>query len=109
VVPVDHVRELVPSSSAEVQDGHRLQTSKGISIVLIARETLTRDGLSRSFQEGLPDLRVVAVVHLTDLLNAAPLLGSMDLVVLTIGSSSVSNPEVLGQITWLRQRLRQNL
>jgi DNA-binding NarL/FixJ family response regulator len=76
-----------------------------MTIVLIAQESLTRHGLSRSFQEGLPDLRIVAVAKLADLLDAAPSLRSMDLIVFTIGSRSVSNPEVLGQITWLRQRM----
>jgi DNA-binding NarL/FixJ family response regulator len=98
-----HARETVPSSSLEAGDGP--QASKGMTIVLIARETLTRHGLSRLFQEGLPDLRVVAVAQLADVLDAAPSLRSMDLMVFTIGSRSVSNPEVLGQITWLRQRM----
>jgi DNA-binding NarL/FixJ family response regulator len=100
-----HARETVPSFSLEGDLGGGPQASNGVTIVLIARETLTRHGLSRSFQEGLPDLRVIAVAKLADLLDAAPSLRSMDLMVLTIGSRSVSDPEVLGQITWLRQRM----
>jgi DNA-binding NarL/FixJ family response regulator len=100
-----HARETVPSSGLEDDPGDGPQASNGMTIVLIAQESLTRHGLSRSFQEGLPDLRIVAVAKLADLLDAAPSLRSMDLIVFTIGSRSVSNPEVLGQITWLRQRM----
>jgi DNA-binding NarL/FixJ family response regulator len=97
-------REGVPSSGAadcEADDGMR--GGKGISVVLIDQQTLTRHCLSRSFQEELPDLRVVAVANLADLLDASQSLRSMHLIVLHIASLSVGDPEVLGQISWLRQ------
>ena len=66
-----HAREIVPSSSSEGETSNGPQDGKGISVVLIDRQTLTRHCLSRSFQERLPDLRVVAVANLADLLDAS--------------------------------------
>ena len=100
-----HARETVPSSSLEGETGHGPQARKGMSVVLIDQQTLTRHCLSRSFQEGLPDLRVVAVANLADLLDASRSLRSMDLIVFNIGGTSVRDAEVLGQITWLRQHM----
>jgi DNA-binding NarL/FixJ family response regulator len=104
-VTLDHAREIKPSSSSEDETGDRPQTRKGMSVVLIDRQTLTRHCLTRSFQEGLPELRVVAVANLADLLEASRSLRSMDLMVLTIGDKSLRDAEVLGQITWLRQHM----
>jgi DNA-binding NarL/FixJ family response regulator len=104
-VTLAHAREIKPSSSPGEETGHRPQTRMGMSVVLIARQTLTRHCLTRSFQEGLPELRVVAVANLADLLEASRPLRSMDLMVLTIGDKSVRDAEVLGQITWLRQHM----
>jgi DNA-binding NarL/FixJ family response regulator len=100
-----HARETVPSSSSEGETSNGPQDAKGISVVLIDRQTLTRHCLSRSFQEGLPDLRVVAVANLADLLDASQSLRGMDLMVFNIGDTSVRDAEVLGQITWLRQHM----
>jgi DNA-binding NarL/FixJ family response regulator len=100
-----HARESMPSSGSEGESGHGPQARKGMSVVLIDRQTLTRHCLSRSFQEGLPDLRVVAVANLADLLDASRSLGNMDLMVFNIGDTSVREVEVLGQITWLRRHL----
>jgi DNA-binding NarL/FixJ family response regulator len=101
----DHARESVPSSSSEDDTGHRPQAKKGMSVVLIDRQTLTRHCLSRSFQEGFPDLRVVAMANLADLLDASRSLRSIDLMVFNIGDTSMRDVEVLGQITWLRQHM----
>jgi DNA-binding NarL/FixJ family response regulator len=76
-----------------------------MSVVLIARQTLTRHCLTRSFQEELPDLRVVAVASLADLLDASRSLRGMDLMVFNIGDTSVTDAEVLGQIAWLRHHM----
>jgi DNA-binding NtrC family response regulator len=100
-----HARETVPSFSPEGASGHGAQGRKGMSVVLIDRQTLTRHCLSRSFQEGLPDLRVVAVANLADLLDASRSLRCMDLMVFSIGDTSVRDAEVLGQISWLRQHM----
>jgi DNA-binding NarL/FixJ family response regulator len=100
-----HARETVPSFSPEGASGHGAQGRKGMSVVLIDRQTLTRHCLSRSFQEGLPDLRVVAVANLADLLDASRSLRCMDLMVFSIGDISVRDAEVLGQISWLRQHM----
>jgi DNA-binding NarL/FixJ family response regulator len=100
-----HARETVPSSGSEGESGHGPQARKGMSVVLIARQTLTRHCLTRSFQEALPDLRVVAVANLADLLDASRSLGNMDLLVFNIGDTSVTDAEVLGQIAWLRQHM----
>jgi DNA-binding NarL/FixJ family response regulator len=100
-----HARETMPSSSSEGEAGHGPQSRKGMSVVLIDPQTLTRHCLSRSFQERLPDLRVVAVANLADLLDASRSLWSMDLMVFNIGGASVRDAEVLGQITWLRQHM----
>ena len=56
-----HARETVPSSSSEGETSNGPQDGKGMSVVLIDRQTLTRHCLSRSFQNALPDLRLVAV------------------------------------------------
>src|SRR5919106_5540652 len=104
-VTLGHARETVPSSGSEGESGHGPQGRKGMSVVLIDRQTLTRHCLSRSFQEGLPDLRVVAVANLADLLDASRSLRGMDLMVFNIGDTSVRDAEVLGQITWLRQHM----
>ena len=100
-----HARETVPSSSLEGDTGHGPQARKGMSVVLIDQQTLTRHCFSRSFQEGLPDLRVVAVANLADLLDASRSLRSIDLIVFNIGGASLRDVEVLGQITWLRQHM----
>jgi DNA-binding NarL/FixJ family response regulator len=100
-----HAPETVPSSSSEDETGHRPQARRGMSVVLIDRQTLTRHCLSRSFQEGLPDLRVIAVANLADLLDPSRSLRGMDLMVFNIGDTSVRDVEVLGQITWLRQHM----
>ena len=100
-----HARETVPSSGSEGESGHGPQARKGMSVVLIDRQTLTRHCLSRAFQEGLPDLRVVAVASLADLLDASQSVRGMDLMVFYIGDTSVRDAEVLGQITWLRQHM----
>jgi DNA-binding NarL/FixJ family response regulator len=107
MVPVtwDHAREIKPSSSSEDETGDRPQTRKGMAIFLIARQTLTRHCLRRSFQDALPELRVVAVANLADLLEASRSLRSMDLVVVTIGDTSLRDAEALGQIVWLRQHM----
>jgi DNA-binding NarL/FixJ family response regulator len=104
-MPLSHARETVPSSGSEAESGHGPQAKKGMSVVLIARHTLTRHCLSRSFQEALPDLRVVAVANLADLLDASRSLGNMDLLVFNIGGASLRDVEVLGQITLLRQHM----
>jgi DNA-binding NarL/FixJ family response regulator len=95
----------LPSSTSEGETAHDPQARKGMAIVLIARQTLTRHCLSRSFQNALPDLRVVAVANVTGLLDASRLLRRMDLMVFTISDRSVRDAEVLGQITWLRQHM----
>ena len=100
-----HARDTMPSSSSEDELGHRPQARKGMSIVLIDQQTLTRHCLTRSFQEDLPDLRVVAVANLADLLDASRSLRCMDLMVFNIGDTSVRDAEVLGQISWLRQHM----
>jgi DNA-binding NarL/FixJ family response regulator len=100
-----HARETVPSSSSEGETSNGPQGGKGISVVLIDPQTLTRHCLRRSFQEGLPDLRVVAVANLADLLDASRSLRRMDLMVFNIGDTSVRDAEVLGQISWLRQHM----
>jgi DNA-binding NarL/FixJ family response regulator len=102
---LSHARETVPSSSLEGETGHGPQARKGMSVVLIDQQTLTRHCFSRSFQEGLPDLRVVAVANLADLLDASRSLRSIDLIVFNIGGASLRDVEVLGQITWLRQHM----
>ena len=102
---LSHARETVPSSSLKGETGHGPQARKGMSIVLIDQQTLTRHCFSRSFQEGLPDLRVVAVANLADLLDASRSLSSIDLIVFNIGGASLRDVEVLGQITWLRQHM----
>jgi DNA-binding NarL/FixJ family response regulator len=56
-------------------------------------------------QAGLPELRVIAVANFSDLLAASRSLSSIDLMVFAIGNTSMRGPEVLGQITWLRQHL----
>ena len=100
-----HARETVPSSGPEGECGHGPQARKGMSVVLIARQTLIRHCLSRSFQKALPDLRVVAVANLADLLDAPQSLRGMDLMIFNIGETSVTDAEVLGQIAWLRQHM----
>jgi hypothetical protein len=60
-VNLAHARETLPSSTSEGETAHGPQARKGMAIVLIARQTLTRHCLSRSFQNALPDLRLVAV------------------------------------------------
>jgi DNA-binding NarL/FixJ family response regulator len=100
-----HARETVPASSLEGETGHGPQARKGMSVVLIDQQTLTRHCLSRSFQEGLPDLQIVAVAKLADLLDASRSLRSIDLIVFNIGGASLRDVEVLGQITWLRQHM----
>jgi DNA-binding NarL/FixJ family response regulator len=102
---LSHARETVPSSSLEGETGHGPQARKGMSVVLIDQQTLTRHCFSRSFQEGLPDLRVVAVADLADLLEASRSLRSIDLIVFSIGDASLRDVGVLGQITWLRQHM----
>ena len=82
-----HARETVPSSSLEGETGHGPQARKGMSVVLIDQQTLTRHCFSRSFQEGLPNLRVVAVANLADLLDASRSLRSIDLIVFNIGGA----------------------
>jgi DNA-binding NarL/FixJ family response regulator len=104
-VTLDHAREPVPSLTPEGEAGHGPQTRKGMSVVPIDQQTLTRHCLTRSFQEGLPGLRVVGLTSLADLLDASRSLRSMDLMILTIGDKSLSDAEVLGQITWLRQHM----
>jgi DNA-binding NarL/FixJ family response regulator len=104
-VTLGHARESRAVLELGGQNRSRPASQKGMSIVLIVRETLTRHCLSRSFQEGLPDLRVVAVANLADLLDASRSPGSLDLMVFTIGDTSVRDAEVLGQITWLRQHM----
>ena len=98
-------RETLPSSTSEGETAHGPQARKGMAIVLIARQTLTRHCLSRSFQDALPELRVVAVANLAGLPDASRLLRSMDLMVFAIGDTSVRDAEVFGQITWLRQHM----
>jgi DNA-binding NarL/FixJ family response regulator len=100
-----HARGTVPSPGSEGTTGHGPQARKGMSVVLIDQQTLTRHCLSRSFQEGLPELRVVAVANLADLRDASRSLGCMDLLVFNIGDASVRDAEVLGQISWLRQHM----
>jgi two-component system nitrate/nitrite response regulator NarL len=104
-VTVAHARETLPSSTSEGETAHDPQARKGMAIVLIARQTLTRHCLSRSFQDALPELRVVAVANLAGLPDASRLLRSMDLMVFAIGDTSVRDAEVFGQITWLRQHM----
>jgi DNA-binding NarL/FixJ family response regulator len=100
-----HACETLPSATLEGETAHGPQARKGRLIVLIARQTLTRHCLRRSFQDALPELRVAAVANLAGLLDASRSLRSMDLMVFTIGDTSVRDAEVLGQITWLRQHM----
>jgi DNA-binding NarL/FixJ family response regulator len=104
-VTLAHARETLPSSTSEGETAHGPQARKGMAIVLIARQTLTRHCLRRSFQDALPELRVVAVANRAGLLDASRSLRRMDLMVFTIGDRSVRDAEVLGQITWLRQHM----
>jgi DNA-binding NarL/FixJ family response regulator len=104
-VTLAHARETLPSSTSEGETAHGPQARKGMSIVLIAGQTLTRYCLRRSLQDALPELRVAAVANPGGLLDASRSLRSMDLMVFTIGDRSVRDAEVLGQITWLRQHM----
>jgi DNA-binding NarL/FixJ family response regulator len=100
-----HARETVLSSSLDAKTAPDPQARKGTSVVLIDPQTLIRHCLSRSFQEGLPGLRLVGLANLADLRDASQSLRSMDLIVFNIGGASVRDPEVLGQIRWLRQHM----
>jgi DNA-binding NarL/FixJ family response regulator len=104
-VTFSHARETAPPVTSEGETAHGPQARKGLSIVLIARQTLTRHCLSRSFQDALPELRVAAVANPAGLLDASRSLRNMDLIVFTIDDTSVRDAEVLGQITWVRQHM----
>jgi DNA-binding NarL/FixJ family response regulator len=104
-VTLAQARETVLSSGLRVETGPDPQSRKRTSIVLIDPQTLIRDCISRSFQERLPDLRVVGLTNLAGLLDASRSLSRMDLIVFNVGGASVRDPEVLSQIRWLRQHM----
>jgi DNA-binding NarL/FixJ family response regulator len=76
---------------------------KDMPIVLIDRQPLTRQCLSRWLQDGSPDLHVVSVGSPVDLLDAS--LSAPQMIIFSIGAASVGDPELLGKITLLRRHL----
>jgi DNA-binding NarL/FixJ family response regulator len=81
--------------------------AKGMSIVLIDRRPQTRQCLSQWFQQGSPDLPVVSAGSAAELIDLSGSIEDLHLIVFNIGDASVREPEVLGQITWLRQHMPQ--
>jgi DNA-binding NarL/FixJ family response regulator len=76
-----------------------------VTIVLIERRPLTRQCLGRWLQDGWPDLRVVSVGNPVDLLDASRSLSDPHIIIFSIGSASVRDPEVLGKTTLLRRHM----
>jgi DNA-binding NarL/FixJ family response regulator len=89
----------------ESETGHRRQTGRGVSIVLIDRRPLTRQCLSRWLQDGSPDLHIVSVASPVDLLHGSRSPGDPHTIIFSIGAASVRDPDVLGKITLLRRHM----
>jgi DNA-binding NarL/FixJ family response regulator len=98
-------RETLPSLEIEGETRHSRQLGKGVSIVLIDRQPLTRQCLSRWLQDGSPDLHVVSVGSPVDLLDASRSFSAPHSIIFSIGAASVRDPEVLGKITLLRRHM----
>jgi DNA-binding NarL/FixJ family response regulator len=81
--------------------------SRGMSIVLIDRQPWTRQCLSQWFQQGSSDLRVVATGSAAELIDLSGSVEDLHLILLSIVGASIREPEVLGQIRWLRQHMPQ--
>ena len=76
-----------------------------MSIGLIDRQSATRECLCRWFQQGSRDLRVVSASSAADLTDLSASVEHLHLILFNVGGSSVKEPETLGQITRLRQRV----
>jgi DNA-binding NarL/FixJ family response regulator len=81
--------------------------ASGMSIVLIDRRPWTRQCLSRWFQQGSCNLRVVSAGSAAELIDMSEAVENLHLIVFSIGSASAREPEVLGQVTRLRQHMPQ--
>jgi DNA-binding NarL/FixJ family response regulator len=95
--------ELLPSPRLEGKLEPSQRAGKGAPIVLIDRQPLTRQCLSRWLQDGSPDLHVVLVGSPVELLDAS--LSAPQMIIFSIGAASVGDPELLGKITLLRRHL----
>jgi DNA-binding NarL/FixJ family response regulator len=76
-----------------------------MSIALIDRRSATRRRLSRWFQQGSADLRVVPASSGADLINVSGSVEDLQLIVFSVGGSSLKNPATFDQIVWLRQHM----
>jgi DNA-binding NarL/FixJ family response regulator len=76
-----------------------------MSIALIDRRSATRRCLSRWFQQGSPNLRVVSATSAADLINLSESVEDLHLIVFSVGGSSLREPATFGQIVWLRQHM----
>jgi DNA-binding NarL/FixJ family response regulator len=97
-----------PASSSpglERESRRGRQAGRDVTIVLIDRRPLTRQCLGRWLQDGWPDLRVVSVGSPVDLLDASRSLNDPHIIIFSIGSASVRDPEVLGRMTLLRRHM----
>jgi DNA-binding NarL/FixJ family response regulator len=81
------------------------QAGKDMPIVLIDRQPLTRQCLSRWLHDGSPDLHVVSVGSPADLLDPSRSLSDPHIIIFSIGAASVGDPEVLGKLTLLRRHM----
>jgi DNA-binding NarL/FixJ family response regulator len=81
--------------------------ASGMTIVLIDRRPWPRQCLSRWFQQGSCSLRVVSAGSAAELIDMSEAVENLHLIVFSIGSASARGPEVLGQVTRLRQHMPQ--
>jgi DNA-binding NarL/FixJ family response regulator len=81
--------------------------ASGMTIVLIDRRPWPRQCLSRWFQQGSCNLRVVSAGSAAELIDMSEAVENLHLIVFSIGSASAREPEVLGQVTRLRQHMPQ--
>jgi DNA-binding NarL/FixJ family response regulator len=97
--------ELLPSPRLEGKLEPSQRAGKGASIVLIERQSLTRQCLSRWLQDGLPDRYIASIASPVDLLDASRSLNAPQIIIFSIGAASLQDPEVLSRINLLRRHL----